>query len=140
MYALGIPPDQPGWKVSLPGGQKVGGSRAYVSLTDRALSVSSDTYQSFESEETRFGHILDPRLGEPARAATSVTVLAPSATDSDALSTAFYVLGASRATQYCETHPLVAAVLETPEGRTVFVGQIGHESITAHSTHEEVEL
>ena len=42
------------------------------------------------------GHILDPRTGEPATGPASVTVLAPTAADADALSTAFFLLGRKR--------------------------------------------
>lgn len=40
------------------------------------------------------GHILDPRTGEPARGVLQTTVVAESAREADALSTAVFVLGA----------------------------------------------
>ena len=42
---------------------------------------------------TVLGHIVDPRTGKPLRRHAQVTVLAPSATVAEALSTALLVLG-----------------------------------------------
>ena len=46
-------------------------------------------------------------------------VLAPTAAEADALSTAFYVLGPPAAMQYCRNHPAIAAILfaELPGNR-----------------------
>ena len=40
-----------------------------------------------------FGHVLDPRTGEPARGALLAAVVSESATETDAFSTALLVLG-----------------------------------------------
>ena len=53
-----------------------------------ARACSSSGYQG-----KRYGHILDPRTGWPAEGVFSTTVVAPTAAEADALSTAFYVLG-----------------------------------------------
>jgi thiamine biosynthesis lipoprotein len=45
----------------------------------------------------------------------SVSVIAPTAAEADALSTAFFILGLDKAKAYCETHPGISAVL-LPEG------------------------
>ncbi len=103
-YALGAPPDADGWRVEIPpnqplsptgGGESTGegASRTALSLRDRALSTSGGSEQFFEVDGVRYAHILDPRTGYPANACRSVSVSAPSATLSDALSTAFFVGG-----------------------------------------------
>jgi thiamine biosynthesis lipoprotein len=58
-----------------------------------------------------YGHILDPRTGYPAKGVLSTTVLAPTATLADALSTAFYVLGPEKTREYCQNHPEISAIL-----------------------------
>ncbi len=70
--------------------------------------------QFFVHEGRHYGHILDPRTGWPAEGVLSATVLAPSAAEADALSTAFYVLGPDGAAKYCAQHPAVAALILTP--------------------------
>ncbi len=58
---------------------------ATLELAEAALSSSSGAQQP--------GHILDPRSGRPARHLLGVTVVAASAAEADALSTAVFVLG-----------------------------------------------
>jgi thiamine biosynthesis lipoprotein len=41
----------------------------------------------------------------------SATVIAPTAEQADALSTAFYILGAERAAKYCDEHSEISALL-----------------------------
>ena len=72
--------------------------------------------QFFRHEGRRYGHLLDPRTGRPVEGMLSVTVLAPSAAEADALATAFFVLGVDKSRQYCENHSQVGA-LRVPEAR-----------------------
>lgn len=82
VIALGQPPDAAAWKVALPDG----GS---VALRDESLSVSAGWGKSFTDAAGReWGHVLDPRRGEPVAGRRWAAVVAPAATDSDALSTA----------------------------------------------------
>ena len=82
-----------------------------VELNDRALGTSGAQFQSFRHRGRRYGHILDPRTGWPAEGVLSVTVLAPTAAEADALSTAFYVMGPEAAMDYCRNQPSIAALV-----------------------------
>lgn len=85
-------------------------------LSDVAVSTSSSQKQYFRYGGRRYSHIIDPRSGQPAEGVLSVTVLAPSATAAELLSTAFFVLGAEKTAEYCSRHPEIAAILViTPE-------------------------
>ena len=66
---------------------------AVVPLQDEALSVSAVWGRSFQSGQRSYGHVLDPRTGQPTEAALLSAVIVPSATESDALSTALLALG-----------------------------------------------
>jgi FAD:protein FMN transferase len=96
VYGLGAPPDQQGWKVAIAGSPDESESNtiATVLLRDSALSVSAVWARSFEAEGKKFGHVIDPRTGEPVNNAVLSAVALPSATETDALSTALLVLGA----------------------------------------------
>jgi thiamine biosynthesis lipoprotein len=65
-----------------------------VLLRDEAVSVSALWGRSFVAEAKLFGHVLDPRTGRPAAGAVLAAVILPSATETDALSTALLTLGA----------------------------------------------
>ena len=83
--------------------------------------------QFFKVAGRRYGHLLDPRTGWPAEGVLSATVLAPTAAEADALSTAFYVLGIERTRDYCAAHPeigvlLIEGRLDEPRDRIHLVG------------------
>jgi thiamine biosynthesis lipoprotein len=49
--------------------------------------------RSFQSDGTTFGHVIDPRTGQPVNRSLLAVVVLPSATETDALSTALLTLG-----------------------------------------------
>jgi thiamine biosynthesis lipoprotein len=85
-------------------------------LEDQALGTSGSGTQYFHHQGKRYGHIIDPRTGWPADKVLSATVIAPSAEQADALSTAFYVMGLEPAREFCVAHPEIAALLTTQSG------------------------
>ena len=63
-------------------------------LAGQSLSTSGDAHNSFTHAGRRYGHILDPRTGEPvASPLASVSVIAPTCAQSSARATALFVLG-----------------------------------------------
>jgi FAD:protein FMN transferase len=86
-------------------------------VIDAALATSGSGSQFFVHEGQRYGHILDPRTGWPARGVLSTTVIAPSAAMADALSTALYVMGPEAAEQFCRDHTEIAALMACPGDR-----------------------
>jgi len=65
-----------------------------VRLGGQALATSGDYRILFERKGISYSHILDPRDGQPVQhGLASVTVIAPTAMQADALSTALMVLG-----------------------------------------------
>ena len=92
---------------------------AEFTLQDQALGTSGSGSQFFHHQGKRYGHILDPRTGWPAEQVLSATVIASTAAEADALSTAFYVLGLEGAKTYCQQHPDISALLVTQQGAGV---------------------
>jgi thiamine biosynthesis lipoprotein len=103
-----------GWSVGLADPLRPDRRLAEIRLRDRALATSGASHQFFRSQGKRYGHILDPRTGWPAEGVFSSTVLAPTAAEADALSTAFYAMGAAAAQEYCREHPEIGMVLLYP--------------------------
>ena len=87
-------------------------------LRDKALATSGSTWQFFRSGGKRYSHIIDPRTGYPSFGVLSATVLAPTATEADALSTAFFVAGATFTESYCAKRKDVAAFLVLEKGES----------------------
>src|SRR5581483_11423935 len=93
IQALGHPPESECWKVAVeyPAPERPDGRPlplATVELRDEALSVSAVWGKSFQVDGKIFGHVLDPRTGQPATDAGLAAVVLPSAMETDALSTA----------------------------------------------------
>ncbi len=90
-FALDAPPGEPGWRLLARGADA--DWLGVLLLRDRALSVSGSLGQFVEIAGRRYGHVLDPRSGEPLTRRRQALVVAPDATLAEALSKALLVLG-----------------------------------------------
>ena len=107
VHAIGKPPNDPFWKIALehpertePDGLDPAAATSrpervlgIVTLENEALSVSAVSGKYFLASETKYGHVLDPRTGYPVQRALLAAVALPSATETDAFSTALLTLG-----------------------------------------------
>ena len=93
---------------------------AVVPLADTAISTSGDYERFFLEDGVRYHHILDPATGESSAGLQSATVIAPRAIDSDALSTAVFVLGVERGLALVNTLQGVDAILIDSTGKLHF--------------------
>lgn len=88
-----------------------------IPLADTALSTSGDYERFFIADGIRYHHILDPETGRSAGAVQSASVLAPHAIDSDALSTATFVLGVERGLALINSLQGIDAIIIDGRGR-----------------------
>jgi thiamine biosynthesis lipoprotein len=95
IYALGAPPGTTGWKVRVPDPGHSGAVLSVVTLRDTSLSTANCAEKHFVSDGHRYCHIMDPRTLRPVEGRLQATVIAPSATDSDALSNVMFVQDAA---------------------------------------------
>jgi thiamine biosynthesis lipoprotein len=112
-YAMGCPPGQSGWLVHLCDPSAHFGP--HVLLNENSVSTSQQTPPSLLGMPS-FGHIIDAVAGEPSESATAVSVVAESATASDALSTALLLMGPAKGRDLVKRLPNVAAVWISSEG------------------------
>ncbi|MEW5945122.1 MAG: FAD:protein FMN transferase [bacterium] len=96
IYALGSPPGESAWKVGIRDPLKAGNVLKTLRLKNRAAATSGSYERFVRIGEKSYSHIMDPRTGLPAAGVLSVTVTADTAIETDALSTAFFVLGYAR--------------------------------------------
>ncbi|MBN1556713.1 MAG: FAD:protein FMN transferase [Lentisphaerae bacterium] len=88
-----------------------------LTLPDGMAVATSGHYERFVTlDGERYAHILDPRTGRPVRGMASVTVLAPTAAEADALSTALFVMGPRGGRALMRSRP-DAHVLFVPDAR-----------------------
>jgi thiamine biosynthesis lipoprotein len=110
VHAIGAPPDAEAWKVAVPHPAFAAASAglhsthpnldptqtdllAVVPLKDEAMSVSAVWGKVFETNGRVYGHVIDPRKGEPVEAGLLAAAVLSSATETDAFSTALLTLG-----------------------------------------------
>jgi len=129
LFALGSPPGRfaDRWEVALRNPFDPEAPLGTFRVRNRAMGTSGGAFQKFEAGGRTYGHILDPRTGEPADGPASVTVLAPTAAEADALSTALYVLGADAARDLVAARPEVGVVFveEGPADRSPRIVAMG---------------
>ncbi len=93
-----------------------------VPLQNAALATSGDYRNFFESGGKRYGHILDPRTGQPVEhTVLSASVLATDCATADALATALLVLGREEGRKVVDTWPGVEALFLEDDGAGGFV-------------------
>jgi len=93
IYALGAPPNQPGWNVTIKDPRKPSQTAEVVTLKNEAISTSGNYEKFFWADGRIWGHILDPRTGYPARGTLAVSVIAPRTVDSEAWAKPCFVMG-----------------------------------------------
>lgn len=106
--------DRP-WTVGIAHPRRRGELWAVVQPSAGAIVTSGDYERYFEQDGVAYHHILDPATGRPARRSIAVTVIAPNATDADALSTGLFVLGPERGIEVAEALPGVEALIFGPD-------------------------
>jgi FAD:protein FMN transferase len=115
VYGLGAPPDADGWRIAIgPPPDEPKTCQTTVVLRDNALSVSAVWGKSFEFEGKKFGHVIDPRTGWPVNNSVQAAVVLPSATETDALSTALLVMGCEGHEAICRLRPAMRTMVVAP--------------------------
>lgn len=105
ILALGAKPDGSPWRIGIqdPQGE---GYLGVLELEGQAMGTSGGYQRYFERDGVRYWHIIDPATAAPARSGLlSVTVVSPSGLACDGLSTALFVMGLERGTQFWRNHP-----------------------------------
>jgi FAD:protein FMN transferase len=122
-----------GWKIGLRHPLRPDWQLGEIHLRDRALGTSGAANQYLHFQGRRLGHVIDPRTGWPAEGLLSATVLAPTATEADALATACYVMRREQVELLCEKHPEYSAILVAPTER------VGHIELLLINLHDDAE-
>lgn len=109
----GSNPNAQRWKIAVEvPALEQGNIQRVLSLTDIGLATSGDYRNYFERDGIRYSHNIDPRNGYPVtHKLASITVLAPTAAEADALATGFMVLGKAKTLSIAERDGLAVFLL-----------------------------
>ena len=125
----------PSWLIDLGGQVMVGGrlagatawwvgiahpmDRTYafseIELREGSLSTTAGSERDVLIQQTRVGHVLDPRTGQPVTRDGSVLAWHTSALVADILSTALYVMGPADGLPWAEARDLSVCFLDVPD-------------------------
>jgi thiamine biosynthesis lipoprotein len=119
--AIGTRPDGAPWRVGLADPNEPGALTETVDLIDRAVATTSGAGFRFDPSG-RFTHLFDPATGRSPALYRTVSVIAPTATEADALSTAFSLMPASRIGNIAASRPGVQARLIAASGELLIYG------------------
>jgi thiamine biosynthesis lipoprotein len=125
MFAIGSPPGRDDWSIGIRDPEDPSGVIGKLLLRDEAVATSGNYENFVVIDGKKYGHIVDPRTGMTVDNVLSVTVVARTATESDALSTALFVLGPEESLGVPETFPGVRAVFALPGDAFEFLGDFG---------------
>jgi thiamine biosynthesis lipoprotein len=117
MSALGQSAEGDDWKIGIQHPRREDAFISLAKLADRCLATSGD-YETTFSDDFRWNHLFDPRTGRSPAELSSVSVVAKTALDADALSTAAFVLGAEQGARLVERFD-ADALFVLKNGRTL---------------------
>lgn len=122
IYAIGAPPGKAGWPVRVSDPLDRTRTLSTIFLKDQSLSTSGNYEKFFQLNGRTYCHIMDPRTGRPVEGMLQTSVIAPEATDSDALSTAVFVMGPKHSARLLDSIAGTSAIFVTDKngaGRVV---------------------
>ncbi len=112
----GKKPDGSRFTVGIADPENPAGYFGYLSCDDTTVATSGGYERYFEHGGKRYIHILDPATAAPVdNGILSVTIVSDSGAFADAASTALFVMGLDKATQYCRSHPGFDCIILTDD-------------------------
>lgn len=116
LACIGVKADNKPWKTGIQHPREQDAFVSVASITNRCLATSGD-YEATFTDDFHAHHIFDPRTGSSPSELSSVSVLASTATEADALSTALLVMGVERGSRFLRGKEEVDAMFIRKDGR-----------------------
>jgi thiamine biosynthesis lipoprotein len=132
MRLKGNSPRGEAWKIGIESPTLMqGNTQKAIAITNKGIATSGNYRNFFEVDGKRYSHTIDPRTGWPVtHQLASVTVIADSTAEADALATAFSVLGVTEAVKVADAYKVAA----------FFVQREGDAFVESHSAEFEQYL
>ena len=116
--AMGARSDKKAWTVAIQDPMKKKQYPDVICLTDAAVATSGN-YEVYFDGEKMFHHIVDPRTGMSPIMNTSVSIIAPTAMDADALSTSAFIMKPAYATRFVDSVTDCECLIITRGGKAI---------------------
>ncbi|MFH1349803.1 MAG: FAD:protein FMN transferase [Pseudomonadota bacterium] len=107
--------DKKPWTVAIQDPFKGKNYPDIVHIRNGAIATSGN-YEIYFDREKMFHHIVDPRTGVSPELSTSVSVIAPTAMEADALSTSVFVMNPVRGTSFINSLPQCESLVIGKDG------------------------
>lgn len=121
IYCLGTKANGKPWVIGIKHPRKPGQILTTLEIRDQAIATSGDYEKYYMIDDKRYCHIIDPRTGRPVQNdVMSVTIIAPTCLEADALATAVFVLGRNKGLKLIDN-------LDRVEGMIISQGKTGIE-------------
>lgn len=105
VHLLGTKVDGSKWRVGIQDPNDSTDMLGILEVDDCAVITSGGYERYFEEDGVIYHHIIDPATGKPANSGmTSVTIVSEDGTLADGLSTALFVMGVDKASEYWKQH------------------------------------
>jgi thiamine biosynthesis lipoprotein len=105
------------WTVAIQDPNKSKDFPDVITMKDGAIATSGN-YEVYYDREKVFHHIIDGKSGHSPQLSTSVTVIAPSVMDADALATSVFVMEPVAGVQFINSQPDTECYIIDKQGRT----------------------
>lgn len=113
--ALDAKPDGSAWKIGIANPANPAQAITEIDVVNKCVSTSGG-YGTLFDDAGKFTHLIDPRTGLTAPALLGVSVVAPTATQADGLSTALLLADADKRQSLLRAMGGEMALIVTPEG------------------------
>ena len=110
--------DKKPWTIAVQDPQKKKHYPDIIHMTDGAIATSGN-YEIYFDKEKMFHHIVNPGTGLSPDESTSVSVLAETAMDADALSTSVFVMDPKRGTRFINSLPKCESLVVAKGNRKI---------------------
>ena len=117
MLLFGRPPGGGRWRVAIVDPLRRDRVVGRFALDSGAIATSGDYENYVVVGGRRYGHLLDPRTGNPKRGILSATAVGPLGEWSDGLSATFFLLGPQRGVRLADSLPGIAGLWIVDRGQ-----------------------
>ena len=131
------PPGRDAWIIEVisPGNADPAAEKRFIHVSHCGLANSGDLSQFLEADGKRYSHLVDPKTGVGLTHRATVSVIAPTAMEADALASAVSVLGKQRGLEMIEKLPGVETqmLMPTEDGEVVAAESSGWGAFVVRS-------